>query len=81
MENNMLVKWSCGCIGIHTAEQDIMIKNCDSDRDSPDYSFYITDRCSDKTFEPLENAPEVIEGIHKLLMDGERFRVIKRALS
>ncbi len=75
-----LVKFSCGCVGTEPIDgQSVIFKTCDG---GGDISFYKTNRCQQKTHEPLDTVEtdDIINETSKLISNGYDFRKMKQLL-
>jgi len=82
----MFVRFSCGCIGIHTPDAlPLVIHPCDLSGDACWEPLRITTRPDlvDKDTTPLstERVAELVSALDGLLVDGYKLRRVKAALS
>lgn len=78
-----LVRFSCGCVGTEPVEGiSIIFTVCDHSFGDNEILFYESNRCSGKTYEPLDSDETrgIIEKTSRLISNGYDFREMKRLM-
>ena len=76
----MFVKWSCGCIGLHGAAENVLIKPCDVDDD--EMCFIHRGDLKHKSYVQLfqDDVDKLVREVDSLIADGYLMRQIRFAV-
>jgi len=76
-----IVRYDCGCIGIHGFAKTLLLKPCDGGREDPTLNPHWRNML-DKTHEPVSDvvAHDLLDELTDLVHLGHRFKDLKRLL-